>query len=29
MTKITLSDLANLQNETTAVNTINANNAML
>jgi len=29
MTKITLTDLANLQNETTAVNAINANNAAL
>lgn len=29
MTKITLTDLANLQNETTAVNAINANNAIL
>jgi len=29
MTKITLTDLANLQNETTAVNAINANNAAI
>lgn len=29
MTKINLTDLANLQNETTAVNAINANNAIL
>src|SRR6266436_6918774 len=29
MSKITLTDLANLQNETTAVNAINANNATL
>src|SRR5882757_1562743 len=29
MTKITLTDLANLQNETTAVNAINANNAVI
>src|SRR5258707_9202848 len=29
MTKITLTDLANLQNETTAKNTINANNAAI
>ncbi len=29
MSKITLTDLANLQNETTAVNAINANNAVL
>lgn len=29
MTKISLTDLANLQNETTAVNAINANNAVL
>lgn len=29
MTKITLTDLVNLQNETTAVNAINANNAIL
>lgn len=29
MAKLTLSDLANLQNETTAVSTINANNALI
>lgn len=29
MSKLTLTDLANLQNETTAVNAINANNAAI